>query len=487
MSDTESFCYCYSWDKELLQEWPITTRYLTQPQILEYLEHVADRYKLRPDIQLNTGMKAARFNESSNLWEVEMDNGEEYTAKFLVTALGILSATNIPEIKGLKTFQGTWYHTGDWPEDVVLDGKRVGVIGTASTGTQVITTIAPQVKRLTVFQRSPQYCVPIGNGPVSEEYVADIKQNYDEIWDGIWNSVIAFGFPESTVPTMSVSAEKRKAIFQKAWAKGGGFRFMFETFSDITTDEQANFEAQEFIRGKIAEIVKDPDTAQKLTPQTLWAQHPLCDSGYYATYNRDNVELIDIKANPIAEITPKGVKTSDGVEYELDVLIFATGFDSVDGNLRKIDIYGRNGHSLTDHWKDGPDSYMGTMISQFPNLLTATGPRGPFANFPPVIDTEVEWISDMIEHVNTNGLTTVEPTAEAEEGWTRTCLELSEGSVFTKGGSWINGVNVSGKPETVYFYMGGVKAYRALLAESREQGYPHYHFGGAEEQPQKTA
>ncbi len=476
LSDTESFVYCYSWDKELLQEWDITTRYLTQPQILDYLEHVADRYKLRPDIQLNTGMKAARFNESTNLWEVEMDNGEEYTAKFLVTALGILSATVIPEFRGLDTFEGTWYHTGDWPKDLDLSGKRVGIIGTASTGTQIITAIAPEVAHLTVFQRSPQYSVPVGNGPVSDEYTADIKKNYDKIWDGVWNSTIAFGFEESTVPTMSVSAEERKAIFQKSWDKGGGFRFMFETFSDIASSEEANFEAQEFIRGKIAEIVKDPETARKLSPQTLWAQRPLCDSGYYATYNRDNVELVDVKADPIAEITPKGVKTSSGAEYEVDVLIFATGFDSVDGNLKKINIYGRDGLLMNDHWKDGATSYMGTTIANFPNLLTSTGPNGPFANFPPVIDTQVEWICDMIKHVNDKGLTTVEPKAAAEESWTKTCLDLSELSVFTKGDSWIFGTNVPGKPKTVYFYMGGLNAYRDQLAEGRDGGYQQYEF-----------
>lgn len=405
-----------------------------------------------------------------------MDNGESYLAKFLVTALGILSATNIPDFKGLDTFQGKWCHTGNWPEGLDLKGKRVGVIGTGSTGTQLITAIAPEVEHLTVFQRSPQYCVPVKNGPVSEEYVADIKEHYDEIWDGIWNSAIGFGFPESTVPTMSVSAEERQSIFQKAWDKGGGFRFMFETFSDISTSEEANFEAQEFIRGKIAEIVDDPETARKLTPHTLWAQRPLCDNGYYATYNRDNVDLVDVKTNPVEEITPKGVRTSDGMECEVDVLVFATGFDSVDGNLKRIDIRGRNGETITDHWKNGASSYVGTSVANFPNLLTSTGPNGPFANFPPVIDTEVEWICELIKFVNTNGFETIEPTARAEDDWTRTCQELAEGSVFTKGETWIFGVNIPGKPRSVYFYMGGLKAYRETLDEIRRAGYRGYEF-----------
>ncbi|TRZ56655.1 NAD(P)/FAD-dependent oxidoreductase, partial [Pseudomonas alloputida] len=264
----------------------ITSRYTTQPQILKYLEKVADRHDLRKDIQFNTGITAMHFNETTNLWEVHTDTGESYTAKFIVTALGLLSATNIPKIKGLETFQRECYHTGNWPQDVQFEGKRVGVIGTGSTGTQVITAIAPQVEHLTVFQRSPQYSVPVGNGPVSREYVDNIKKNYDKIWEQVKNSMVAFGFEESTVPAMSVSDEERQAVFQKAWENGGGFRFMFETFCDIATDERANKAAQDFIRSKIAEIVKDPETARKLTPNDLYAKRPLCDSGYYATYNR---------------------------------------------------------------------------------------------------------------------------------------------------------------------------------------------------------
>ncbi len=476
LSDTESFCYCYSWDKELLQEWDIETRYLNQPQIIKYLNHVIERYNLRQDIQLSTRMTEARFNESTNLWEVEMEGGEKFTAKYLITALGILSATNIPDIKGLDTFSGDWYHTGDWPEGTSLEGKRVGVVGTGSTGTQLITTIAPEVEHLTVFQRTPQYTVPVGNGPVSEEYVTDIKKNYDEVWDGIWDSSLAFGFPMSDIPVMSVSEDERRAIFQKAWEKGGGFRFMFETFNDLSVDKDANYQAQEFIRNKIGEIVKDPETAKKLTPQGLHAKRPLCDSGYYDTFNRDNVTLVDIKANPMAEIVPEGVKTADGVVHELDVIIFATGFDAVDGNLRKIDIYGRDGVSVTEHWKNGCSSYMGTTIANFPNLLTSTGPMGPFANFPPVIETEVEWICELIEHIRSNGIQTVEATAEAESNWTDLCESIAEGSVFHNGGSWIDGVNIPGKSRQVYFYMGGLDAYRANLVEVRDENYRGYVF-----------
>jgi cyclohexanone monooxygenase len=471
LSDTETFVYCYSWDRELLQEWDIKTRYVKQPQVLEYLQHVADRYKLHPDIQLNTGIKKAHFDESANLWEIETDTGESYTAKFIVTALGLLSATNVPDFKGLQSFKGDWYHTGNWPQGVSLEGKRVGVIGNGSTGVQFITAAAPQVKQLTVFQRSPQYSVPVANGPVTAEYVADVKKNYDQIWSQVKNSVVAFGFQESAVPAMSVSPAERQAVFQKAWENGGGFRFMFETFCDIATDEQANREAQEFIRGKIREIVKDPETARKLTPQDLYAKRPLCDNGYYATFNRPNVNLVDVKANPIAEITPKGVKTADGVEHELDVLVFATGFDAVDGNYTRIDIRGRKGLSIKDHWKAGPSSYLGVTNANFPNMFMVLGPNGPFTNLPPSIETQVEWISDLIKDVNAKGFKTVEPTVEAETGWGKTCNEIANMTLFPKAESWIFGANIPGKPRTVMFYMAGIGAYRQQLAEVRSQGY----------------
>lgn len=471
LSDTESFVYRYSFDENLLQEWDWDTRYLSQPQILSYLEHVADRYDLRRDIQLNTGVSGARFDEKRNVWEVQTDRGDKITAKYLITALGLLSATNVPDFKGRETFQGEQYHTGAWPENVDLKGKRVGVIGTGSTGLQVITAIAPQVKHLTVFQRSPQYSVPVGNGPVSPAYVKSVKENYDQIWKGVRESIVAFGFKESAVPAMSVSEEERRAVFQKAWETGGGFRFMFETFSDIATDPQANEAAAAFIRGKIAEIVKDPETARKLTPHDLYAKRPLCDTGYYATFNRDNVSLVDVKANPISEITPKGIRTSDGQEHELDVLIFATGYDAVDGNYTRIDIRGRNGQSIRDKWKNGPTSYLGVANADFPNLFMVLGPNGPFTNLPPSIETQVDWIAGLIKHMNDTGRQVVEATRQTEDQWTATCNEIAGYTLFPKAESWIFGANIPGKPRTVMFYLAGLGAYTQKLNEVQRAGY----------------
>ena len=471
LSDTESYVYRYSFDKELLQEWEWDTRYLQQPQILAYLGHVVERYDLARDIQFNTGITSIVYDDASGRWTLETDTGETFTARFVITALGLLSRTNIPNIKGIESFTGDMVHTGAWPDQHDFSGKRVGVIGTGSTGIQVITAIRDEVDHLTVFQRSPQYCVPVGNGPVTQEYVDSVKSDYDQIWDRVRNSVVAFGFEESAVPAMSVSEKERQRVFEKNWNEGGGFRFMFATFSDIATDEEANKAAQDFIKGKIAKAVKDPEMARKLMPTDYYAKRPLCGTDYYDTYNRENVELVALKENPIDEITPNGIRTSDGVEHDIDVLILATGFDAVDGNYTKLDIRGRDGVSLNDHWSDGPTSFLGTTISQFPNLFMILGPNGPFTNLPPSIETQVEWISDLVKHVKDQDGATVEPTKAAEDGWTKTCQEIADMTLFPKADSWIFGANIPGKKNTVMFYMAGLAAYRGQLAEVTDNGY----------------
>ena len=489
LSDSESFVYCFSWDRELCQEWDITTRYLTQPQILSYLNHAVDRHDLRRDIQLETGITSAVFDEQCSRWLVTADNGHQYSAKYLVTALGLLSATNVPKIKGLDLFKGHRYHTANWPADAVLEGKRVGVIGTGSTGCQVITAIAPTVGHLTVFQRSAQYTVPVGNGPLSREHVDDIKRNYDAIWKEVRSSRLAFGFQESDIPTMSVDAAERKAIFQRAWDGGGGFRYMFQTFNDIATSEEANLAAQDFVREKIAEIVKDPETARKLMPRDLYAKRPLCDSGYYATFNRDNVSLVDVKANPIAEITAKGIRTADGVEHKLDVLVFATGFDAVDGNYKRIDIRGRDNVSINDHWADGPSSYLSVATANFPNMFMILGPNGPFTNLPPTIETEVEWVSELITFMEENELACVEPDPQSEHEWGVTCQAIADQTLFAKTDSWIFGANIPGKSNKVYFYMGGLGAFSEQLTAVKNDEYRGFTFkavGVADKQTQKA-
>lgn len=474
LSDTETYLYRYSFDDELLQSYDWNTRYINQPDILRYLEHVADRYDLIRDIQFNTGIVRAHYQEQGDYWELGTDTDEVFTAKYIVTALGLLSATNVPNIEGRDTFEGEQYHTGNWPEGVSFDGKRVGVIGTGSTGLQVITAIAPEVKHLTVFQRSPQYSVPVGNGIVPDDEIAEIKRNYREIWARAKESMTAFGFEESTVPAMSVSAEERERVFQKAWEQGGGFRYMFGTFGDIATDPDANEAAADFVRKKIAEIVDDPDIAQKLTPTDYYAKRPLCDSGYYAMYNRDNVTLADVKANPIKEITPTGIKLADGSENELDMIIFATGFDAVDGNYTKIDIQGRGGESIRSHWQHGPTSYLGMTVSHFPNMFMILGPNGPFTNLPPSIETQVEWISDCVAYAEKHGLASIEASPAAEAGWTQTCREIADDTLFSKAESWIFGANIPGKTNTVMFYMAGLGKYREVLGAEAASNYQSF-------------
>src|SRR5690606_30766057 len=295
LSDSETHLYRYCWEKDLLKSFDIKNKYINGPDVLNYLKAVADKHDLRKSIEFNTGIDSAHFDEKNNLWKVTTDKGQTHTARYLITALGLLSAPNLPKIKGIEDFKGELYHTSRWPKNVDVSGKRVAVIGTGSTGVQVITALAPKVKHLTVLQRSAQYSVPIGNSTLAEEEKLFIRSNYDQIWDQVWNSALGFGLNETDRPTFSVTPEERKAIFEEAWQKGGGFRFMFETFGDIATNMEANIEAQNFIKNKIAEIVEDPETAQKLMPKDLYAKRPLCDSGYYSVFNRDNVSLEDVK------------------------------------------------------------------------------------------------------------------------------------------------------------------------------------------------
>ncbi|HZZ46884.1 MAG TPA: NAD(P)/FAD-dependent oxidoreductase [Pseudonocardia sp.] len=479
-SDSEGWVYCYSFDEELLQEWNWSTRFLTQPQVKAYLEHVVERYELGEDLQFNTGVVSAHYDETSGLWQIGTDTGETYTARYFVPAIGVLHAAVFPDIEGRDSFSGDSYHTSEWPEGVELAGKRVGVIGTGSSGVQTIAAIAPEVGHLTVFQRTPQYTVPAANGPISGPFNSLIKANYKEIWDYAYNSVTAFGFKESQVSALSVSEEERRRVFQEAWEYGGGFNFMFGTFNDIATDPVANEAAAAFIREKIQQLVKDPEVARKLTPTDAYAKRPICDSGYYETFNRENVALVDVKANPIREITPRGVRTEDGVEHELDVLVYATGFDGFTGSHRRIDIRGRGNKSLKDQWKDGGTSYLGVSVAGFPNMLTVFGPYSGFSNNVPLISTQVEWISTLIREVEKRDEPTVEVTRVAEEAWVAECDALVEETLFLNVDSWIIGSNVPGKPRRLMFYVAGLASYREKLGQVADNDYEGFVLGGSD-------
>jgi len=471
LSDTESFCYRYSFDKEGLAKATWKNRYLTQPEIIAYLGDFADRYDLRRSYRFDTRMTSAVFDEATGLWKVATDKGDTVTAKYLITGLGLLSAINKPPFKGVDRFKGQIHHTAAWPEGVDLRGKRVGVIGTGSTGVQVIIALAPIVGHLTVFQRSAQYVVPIGNWPEDEAKINEYKANYDAIWDQIKGSAVAFGFGESTVPAMSVPPGERERVFEQAWNKGGGFRFMFETFGDIATDRAANDAIADFIKRKIAQIVKDPETARRLTPTDLYAKRPLCGDNYYDVYNRNNVTLVDVREDPIAEFTETGIRLQSGQQHELDVVVMATGFDAVDGNYTRIDIRGRGGIPMKDKWKDGPKGYLGMMEADFPNLFMILGPNGPFTNLPPSIETQVEWFSDAIAMAEQKGLRTIEPSQQAADEWVRTCQTIADMTLFPQAQSWIFGANIPGKKNAVMFYLAGLGAYRSAIGAVRDSGY----------------
>jgi cation diffusion facilitator CzcD-associated flavoprotein CzcO len=472
--DSESYYYSYSFSEELEQEWEWTSKYPEQPEILRYLDHVADRFDLRRDIRLETRVDGAAFDEATARWIVRTDKGEEVSAQFLVSAVGCLSAANVPELPGLDRFAGEWYHTGRWPHDGVdFAARRVGLIGTGSTGIQATPVIAAQAAHLTVFQRTPNYTVPARNAPLDAARAAEIKASYRAIREHARTSYGGFPFDPSHRSALEVSAEERRATYEQLWEEGG-FKFLFGSFYDLLINEEANRTASEFIREKIREVVLDPQVAETLAPKDhpYGSKRPPIDTGYFETFNRANVSLVDLRAEPIEEITERGVRTAVR-EHPLDVIVFATGFDAMTGALLKMDIRGRGGRSLRDKWADGPCSYLGLQIAGFPNLFTITGPGSPsvLSNMPVSIEQHVEWISDCIEHLRSHGGTMIEATAEAETTWVDHVSELADLTLFSKADSWYLGANIPGKKRVFMPYVGGVANYRQRCDEVVARGY----------------
>jgi cyclohexanone monooxygenase len=479
-SDTEVSAYCYSFDRDLFFDWTWSARYPRQAEILAYLNHVADKYDLKRSISFGTQVESSTFDESIDRWVLRTDKGQTVHAQFLVEGVGLLSSTHFPEFPGQSSFVGDIFHTARWPhEPVDFTGKRVGVIGTGSSGIQVISEIAAEAGRLTVFQRTPQYVVPSQNRPIDEQLLREIADDYDGYWHSVLHSVTAFGFTESSVPGESLTEEEREAVLEEAWNDGGGFQFMFKTFNDVGVSRVTNKSVTDFIKKKIHEIVKDPEVAARLTPDQLYARRPLCCDGYYEVYNQANVALIDAEATPIVEVTPHGIKTSDGTVHELDIIVFATGFDAVTGNYLKIDQIGRGGLHLKDKWGERPLTHLGLMVNGFPNMWTLYGPMGPFTNQPPLHEAQVNFAAAMIQFVLDNDAQTIEPRLEAETNWVSTCDDIANQTLFPETNSWINGSNIPGKPVTNFFYMGGSGAYMDLLAAAEESGFSDFHLGGA--------
>ena len=482
--DSESYIYCFSFSKELLQDWDWSGKYPEQPEILSYLNHVADRFDLRRNIQFNTRVTSARFLEDRNRWEIETDQGDRVTAQFLITGIGCISAGNVPDIKGLHSFQGEWYHTGSWPhEKVDFAGKRVAVIGTGSSGVQSIPVIAEQAGHLTVFQRTAQYTIPARHATVDRRFLEEeVKPNYAEILEKARWSHGGFPVDPSERSALEVTAEERLETYEAGWA-GGGFGFLFGSFKDLTTDRRANDTVSEFIRSKIREMVKDPETVEKLLPtdHPFTSKRALIDTNYFDTYNRENVELVDIRHSPIQEITPKGIRTEDE-EFEFDIIVFATGFDAMTGTFFKMDIRGRNDVALKDKWSEGPKTYLGLQVAGFPNMFMITGPGSPsvLSNMPVSIEQHIGWIGDFLQYMREHDIEAAEANADAEATWVSHVNEAAEPTMFMLANSWYLGANIPGKPRVFMPYAGGVGNYRKKCNEISDSGYEGFilDFGG---------
>ncbi|MBY7142011.1 NAD(P)/FAD-dependent oxidoreductase [Virgibacillus sp. NKC19-3] len=475
--DSESIYYNYTFSKELYEEWTWTSRFPEQQEILRYLNFVADKFDLRRDIQFNTRISAAHYDENMNKWKIYKDDGTSVLATYFISGAGCLSTANVPAFKGLDDFKGEWYHTGNWPhEKVDFKGKQVGVIGTGSSGIQSIPAIAGEADHLIVFQRTPQYTVPARNHAYDSSFIRKAKDHYSEIRKQLFESVS--GIPEKLRDRSALedTPEEREKIYEEAWEKGG-FSFPL-SYKDITINEAANETAANFIRSKIKDTVNDPNTAEKLQPTYYYGtKRPIFDTNYYETYNRENVTLVDVKETPIEEITPQGLRTRNA-DYQLDSLVFATGYDGMTGPLFKIDIRGKEGLSLRRKWENGAKvrTYLGIATAGFPNFFMITGPESPsvLVNMPTAIEQHVDWITDCICYLQKHNLDTIEANVEAEESWSKHCKDVADATLFPKTDSWYTGANIAGKPRGFLIYLGGFGTYGQIcnkVAASNYEGF----------------
>ncbi|NKY43616.1 flavin-containing monooxygenase [Nocardia cerradoensis] len=471
--DVESIDYSYSFDPSLEQEWDWTERYAAQPEILRYLEHVADRYDLRRSITFGTRVIAARFEEEIGHWLVELADGSTLTARFVVFATGTLSAVHAPNLPGLETFTGRTFHTARWPhEDVDFTGRRVGVIGTGSSGIQIIPILAERADHLTVFQRSANFSIPSPNGPHTAETRAAYRASYAERRRLSWDSGGGSPHRPHDKGTFEVSEQERLEIYERQWQLGGVL--FSKAFPDQMNTDEANAPAREFFAAKVRTMIEDPALAAKLIPtdHAIGTKRICTDSGYYPTFNRPNVALADLREAPIDEVTPTGVRRGD-IDHPIDDLIFATGFDALTGALAAIDIRGRAGHSLRDEWAAGPRTYLGIEVAGFPNMFIVNGPgsASTFTNMVLSAEHQVDWIGDTITHLDSRNLWGIEATSSAQDKWVRHCAELAENTLFPRANSWYMGANVPGKPRVFMPYLGGFATYRKRVAESVAEGY----------------
>ena len=462
--DSESYSYGYSFSKELLEEWEWSEHFAGQPETLRYLNHVADKFDLRRDIQFCSRVTAAVFDEEARSWTVTLEDESTYHTRFLITAIGPLSTPTLPRIEGRDSFQGQSFHTARWPKTpVALAGKRVAVIGTGATGVQTIQTIAAEVGHLTVFQRTPNWCAPLHNGKIDAETQKKIKAGYPEMFARCQETFACFIHTPDPRGAFEVSDEEREAFYEKLYAERG-FGIWQGNFKDILTDRRANATISDFVARKIRERVKDQKVADKLIPRNhgFGTRRLPLETFYYEVYNRDNVELVDLTETPIERITPKGIKTSER-EYPFDIIIFATGFDAITGAFDKIELRGTGGARLKDKWRDGPETYLGLMVEGFPNMLMLMGPHTALGNIPRSIEYSVEWVTGLIRFAQEKGLTRLEATAQGVASWTDHVKALGVGLLSNEVDSWMTGINrnVDGKTKRIVArYSGSAPAYR---------------------------
>lgn len=482
--DSESYSYGYSFSEDILEGWDWSEHFAAQPETLEYLNYVADKLDVRKDIQFESRVKRASYDEASNLWEIELEDGSRAAARFLISATGPLSAPQMPNIDGVEDYQGEAFHTGLWPHDpggfggrkMDYSNKRVGILGTGATGVQVIQEVAKTAGELFVFQRSPNWCAPLHNSPIDPKTQREIHQSYPEIFRKCSETFGAFLHGMDKRSTLEVSAEEREAFFEKLYAEPG-FGIWLGNFGDTLTDTRANDLISEFIANKIRQRVNDPVLAEKLIPKDhgFGIRRVPMETGYYEAYNQDNVTLVDLKETPIERVTATGFKTSDRI-YDLDMIIYATGFDAVMGALNRIDISGVGGRKLKDKWANGPRTYLGMQTAGFPNFFTLVGPHNgaTFCNIPRCIEQNVEWLTDLIDHMHNRKLEHIEPTEAAEDEWTEHVDETAAGTLFPSADSWFMGINgnIPGRQKrTFMLYAGGMPKYRAKCDEVAKENY----------------
>lgn len=475
--DIESFQYCYQFDKELQQDWTWKERYAAQPDILAYIEHVADRFELRPDFRFNTRVTAATFDEAADEWAVVTDSAATLRARYFILGTGCLSSTVMPDLPGMNDFRGGLYHTGQWPVDGVdFAGHRVGVIGTGSSAVQSIPLIAEQADHVFVFQRTPNFVVEAQNRPLPADEMAAIRANYDALREDAKSVFSAYVFPRSDDTTFSVSPEEREARFEEYWNLGG-LQF-FGAFTDMLTSEQANAAIVKFWRAKIGEVVKDPAVADLLTPDEVFGCKRLCaGTDYYQVYNRDNVTLVDVSKTGIETFTETGLR-AEGENYALDNVVCATGFDAMTGSIMRIALAGKGGRTIQDKWRDGPDNYIGLTIAGFPNLFYMQGPGSPsvLATMVTGAEQHADWIADCIRWMSENGKTHIEATEDAEAEWVATVDEAAQGSLRSSCNSWYVGSNVPGKARVFMPYIGGFPKYVEKCDDVAARSYDGFLF-----------